>query len=145
MTGAAILAALAFLWAQLGPTPESARMFPRIIIAVMGFLTCVMLVRSYAGRTAPAGGVEEWRFFKNVGRFAASVGLFLLYLIGVSTIGYFVSSLVFLLVLPLAFGFHRPVMLVVTMVAFLVFVWVIFVLVFDRTLPTERLLSVFGG
>lgn len=145
MTGAAILAALAFLWMQLADTPAAARMFPRSIIGVMALLTCVMMVRSYAGRTAPAAGVEEWRFFKHAGRFGISVGLFLVYLLGVSNIGYFASSAVFLMVLPLVFGFDRPGMLGVTMLAFLTFIWVIFVMIFGRTLPAELLFPALGG
>ena len=144
-TGAAILAALGFLWTQLLDTPDGARMYPQLIIFTMGALTCVLMIRSYAGRTAPAGGAENWRFFKHAGRFVLSVAMFAVYLVGVGTLGYFTSSIVFLLALPVALGFRRGVMLGLTMAVFLGFVWAIFVLVFNRALPPEILGAALGG
>ena len=145
LKGAVILTALGFLWAQLSEVPAGARMFPQMVMLTMGLLTCVMMLRSAAGRTAPNEAAEEWHFFKHAGRFFATVGLFVLYVAGVGSIGYFTSSVVFLLALPLAFGFRQPVVLSVTMGAFLVFVWGIFVLVFDRLLPPAALGAVLGG
>jgi len=145
LTGAAIITALGFLWAQISDVPAGARMFPQMVMLTMGVLTCVMMLRSAAGRTAPVGAADEWRFFKHTGRFFVTVGLFVLYIAGVGSVGYFSSSVVFLLVLPFAFGFQRHIMLAFTMGAFLVFVWGIFVLVFDRLLPPEAIGAVLGG
>jgi hypothetical protein len=145
LTGGVTLTALGFLWMRLADTPDAARMYPRFIIAVMGVLTCVMIARSLAGRTAPSGGVEDWRFFKNASRFTTSVCLFVIYLTGVGTVGYFTSSAVFLLALPVALGFRDPVMLGLTMAGFLAFVFGIFVGVFDRRLPPEIIGGLLGG
>jgi dolichyl-phosphate-mannose--protein O-mannosyl transferase len=66
---------------------------------------------------------------------AITFGFFFLLL--VTLIGFYTSSLLVLLTLPIALGFRRAVPLVLSATLFIVFLYVLFSLVLERPLPRE--------
>jgi hypothetical protein len=94
----------------------------------MGVLSAIMLVQSL--RRPSAGS-----FFVDFGNFVITVLIAGVYISLVEPLGYLLATSVFIPVLAVALGMRRPQLLAVTTIGFVVVVYLIFVIVFDRPLP----------
>jgi hypothetical protein len=114
--------------------------FPRMIAGVMGFCSLLMFLRTLSFRSgvqAPAASdpnVDE-PFFRNLPHFAIFFVGLVLYLVGIEFLGYFTATAVLVVGLALALGFRDHIMLGLTTVLFLAFVYGVFILIFQRPLP----------
>lgn len=128
--GALVLLALTgAAWLETGTIPGEARLFPRLVLAVMAVLSVAMLVRSFARRA------ETGAFVQAPGALAITLGLAVVYIAAVEVIGYFAATALFVPGLALALGLRRKRLLALTTVGFVVAVYLVFVVVFGRPLP----------
>lgn len=68
-----------------------------------------------------------------------------LYIALIVPLGFFTTSALLMLGLPVALGLRRPIFIVVTGALFLGMVWAIFTLLLEKPLPKELILSFWGG
>jgi len=124
-----LLLLVAAAWADSAGVPGEARMFPRLILTLMGALSALMLALSL--RRAEAGTP----FIEHARNLAVTVALTAGYIALVEPLGYLVASALFIPALALALGLRRPVLLVLTTAGFVAAVHMVFVVIFGRPLP----------
>ena len=141
--GIFLLACCLFAFITIKDLPADAKMFPNLILGVMAICVCVALGRSILGISQKVQGkaVTDWQFFANVKRFIISVFIFSIYLLCIETIGFFVSSALLIVCMATFVGYRKYVSLAMSLIGFLVFVYLVFVLLFERPLPPEFFLS----
>ena len=116
-----------------GSLPFKSMIFPRMISTVMALCAVLMLLRTVPLRSgrAPAAATDpklNQPFFRNSRNFLITFG-------AISTLGYFVATAILIVALALALGFRDYRLLAAATVSFLVLVYVVFILVFERPLP----------
>lgn len=107
--------------------------FPTVLLAALLALCAAALLRT---RRA-ARGQDHEAFFTDGGRFAAAVVLIGAYTLALPHVGYFTSSALFIAAMAWTLGFREPRMILLTVVGFLVFVWVVFQGIFQRDMARE--------
>ncbi len=117
--------------------PVDARVFPRMVLAMLGVLSAIWLVRTFLparlGGTVPDG--EPTPFFEHAGYFAGAVATIAAYTYLVGLVGYFAATVAFLPFMAMVLGYRRPLGLALTTVAFTGGIWLVFVALFGRRLP----------
>lgn len=68
-----------------------------------------------------------------------------LYIALIVPVGFFTTSALLMLGLPVALGLRRPLFIVVTGALFLGLVWAVFTLLLEKPLPKELILSLWSG
>lgn len=139
VAGGIIVSCLVF-WHNLSSVPLNAKAFPLTLTAILGVLAAIIGGRAIfrpdaAGFNDPKKA--NWTFFVHVPRFVFTIAIFVLYVVALEPVGFFVSSAAFLIALALVLGYRKPKMVVLTYGLFLLFVFSIFVAVFDRPLPKD--------
>ena len=124
-----LLALSGAAWIETGTIPGEARLFPRLVLGVMGVLSVAMLVRSFARRT------DAGPFFLAPGALAVTLALAVVYIAAVEVIGYFAATALFVPGLALALGLRRTLLLALTTLGFVAAVYLVFVVLFGRPLP----------
>jgi putative tricarboxylic transport membrane protein len=142
--GAAVtLAVSAAAWWMSGRFPPDARVFPRMVLAMLGVLSLLWLIRTFLpadSRFAEPKVEDEPAnepFFVHVGYFAGSIAVIAAYIFLVGTLGYFTSTILFIPVMAILLGYYRPLGILLTTAAFAGGIYIVFVLLFDRRLPAE--------
>lgn len=128
----AVMGAAAIYW-SFDYTGASG-LYPRMLgitIVVLGLLMALRSVRQANKSTTPRIMVDSPRHF-----FIALAFVFV-YLVLVPLIGFYTSSLLVLLALPIGLGFRRAVPLIFSTTLFIAFLYVLFTLVLERPLPRE--------
>ncbi|MCW7543603.1 tripartite tricarboxylate transporter TctB family protein [Aurantimonas litoralis] len=123
-----------------GSLPFKSMIFPRMISTVMALCAVLMLLRTVSLRSgrAPAAATDpklNQPFFRNSRNFLITFGAFIAYVVAISTLGYSVATAILIVALALALGFRDYRLLAAATVSFLVLVYVVFILVFERPLP----------
>ena len=131
---AGFLALLIGGWISLSDIPAQARLFPRMIIGFTAVFTVAMAVRAVWALRADAVD-HGWHMFESVGRWAIVVVA--IYVLGVSTIGYFTSTLIFIPALALIIGYRRPLVAIAIALVFDILIYIVFIQVFERRLPAD--------
>lgn len=124
-----------FAWSEVSEITGGAGIFPRLIIYVLTFFSLVYLVRSIMV-ARPTRQVVE-----NLGIFAILLVASIVYINGVTYLGYVTSSLIFIPLATWAIGFRRPLYILVVTLVYIVSVYVLFEVIFGRPLPSELLLE----
>lgn len=109
-------------------------LYPRMLGITIVVLGILMALRSMRQANKPATHrvvVDSPRNFFIVLAFV------FVYLVLVPLIGFYTSSLLVLLALPIGLGFRRAVPLIFSTALFIVFLYVLFTLVLERPLPRE--------
>lgn len=112
--------------------PGASGLYPAALggaLAVLGFANVV--------KAARASSNVKRSLADNPTALAVTVVAASAYLVLVPVIGFFTSSALLVLILPVALGLRRPVLLVSTAVIFVLIVYVLFTLVLERPLPPE--------
>ncbi len=137
--GVALLVAALFAWLNLRDLPDDARMFPNMIILVLAVATTIMILRSLSGASQRAQGddLKNWQFSINPGRMIGGFLLFSGYLLVVEWLGYFTASALFVIVCAAFAKYRNWPVLVAASVAFCIFVYAVFGVLFNRPLPKE--------
>jgi putative tricarboxylic transport membrane protein len=129
---AVILGAAALLPATLA-IPAEARTFPAAVLAAIVALSLWIAVRGGGGDAPVAHHATR------LGLAIGAVGAFLLF---IPLIGFFPSAALLMVFLPVALGYRVPIVVLPVTVGFLVLVWVVFVRLFAKPLPTGM---IWGG
>lgn len=109
-------------------------LYPRMLGIVIVVLSLLMVLKTMR-RTHQ---VETTRRLVDSPRsFLIALTFVFIYLSLVPLIGFYTSSLLVLLVLPIALGFRRAVPLLLSATLFIVFLYILFTLVLGRPLPRE--------
>lgn len=113
---------------------QGAGVVPFVIFVVSGIVGCIIAVRGQMSlRTQP----DPEPFFRNSKKFLSLAIAMLAYFIGVSYLGYFTGSLVMIPVVAVFFGKAGWRSTAFGTAGFLIFIYVVFVLLFNRPLPEE--------
>ncbi len=138
-----LLCFCAFAWLSLYHLPTNAKMFPNIIIGTMFISLLILLVRSAFGVSERIQGstIAGWKFFVHYKRFFLSVFLFSLCLFVIEKVGFFITSTLLIFSMAFLVGYRKYVSLIAATIGFLVLVYIVFVLVFERPLPKEFFLT----
>lgn len=139
----ALLLVCALAWLKAQSLPVDAKMFPDIILGVLAFSTVLMLYRAVSGISERLQGddVKDWRFTRHVPRFLGSFAVFILYLLVVPRVGFFTTSAGLIIAMSVLTGFRNWPVIVASTIGFCIFVYLVFVLLFERPLPQEFFLT----
>jgi putative tricarboxylic transport membrane protein len=142
--GAAVaLGASAVAWWMSGRFPADAQVFPRMVLAMLGVLSLLWLIRTFLppdsrfAEPKVEGEAADEPFFHHIGYFAGSIALIAAYIFLVGTLGYFTSTVLFIPMMAIMLGYYRPVGLLLTTAAFVGGIYIVFVQLFARRLPAE--------
>lgn len=136
-----------FGWFQVDDLPADALMFPAILLGVIMLLSLWMLVRALKG-TAPHltdQAAQDWRFAISRERMLGGFAMLAAYLLIVPLVGFFTTSLIFVMLVAWVAGYRHIRNLLLTSVGFCLFVYLIFVALFDRPLPKELILTLLSS
>lgn len=128
-----LLAASAYLYAQVN-FPDAAAMYPKKVTGIMFLLALVLFGRSFWGeyRTKDFGD-----FAINLPRLIIAVAITGIYFVGAAYLGFFTATLFFLPGMALVAGYRNYRGLLIATAVYLTFVFVIFILIFNRPLTPE--------
>jgi hypothetical protein len=130
---AAIVAGAAALVPATLAIPDEARSFPAAVLAAIVLLALWIGLRG-GGGAAPVA--------HHAGRLALAVGAVGVFLAGIPLIGFFPAAAVLMLGLPIALGYRDMRVVLPVTAGFLLLVWLVFVRLFAKPLPTGM---VWGG
>ncbi|WP_366657670.1 tripartite tricarboxylate transporter TctB family protein [Fodinicurvata sp. EGI_FJ10296] len=114
--------------------------FPRMVSLIMAISSIMMFLRtvSFNKDLEPQAAKDpnvDSPFFRNpVNFFIASFG-FIIYLVAIGILGYFVSTAIMIVSIVLLLGFRDYRMIAISGAAFMLLVYVVFRLIFERPLP----------
>ena len=142
----AILVICLLSWNDLAGVNPEATQFPKAVILGLGVLAAIIGLRALLSvrRSRAVSGAAEadgWRFFVNWRHFVIALFCFAAYATAFPYTGFFSASVVFMAVVTAALGFRGYRTMAVTYLLFLIFVYVVFVLVFERPIPLDPWLT----
>lgn len=143
LVGAAFLLICALAWLSARSLPADARMFPALLLALLALSSVVMMIRAVTGASERVQGdeIKDWTFTAHLPRFLGGFAIFIVYLVVIPYLGFFTTSAVFVVAMSVFTGYRNwPVVLLGT-IGFCIFVYLVFVLLFERPLPKEFFLS----
>lgn len=127
-------------WSMLDSMPPEAAFFPRLILGLAFGLGVLWVASTFlAKRPAVEGGSESTAqgFFTNPKNFAVFTACLVAYIALIDLVGYFTSTALFILTASFALGFRKPLAVIGSTAGFVLFIYVVFVLIFQRPLPIE--------
>lgn len=143
-----ILAACFLAYVNLSPVPTNAKAFPLTLVGFLAVLATAIVVRALFF-PASAGLADEdaqsWSFFRHIPRFAVTLVIFGGYAALLEFLGFFTASAIFLVLLTTVLGYRQPFKIGLTYFLFLLFVFSMFVALFERPLPKEFWLRAENG
>jgi putative tricarboxylic transport membrane protein len=135
-----ILSVAAFAWTYT--FPDSAAAYARMVTGGMVVLSAVLFGRTF---TAAERDKAFEPLMRNPRRFAIGAAMTVAYAVGCEYVGYYTASLIFIPAAACVFGLRRPVMIGITTVAYCAMIYGIFEVLFERPLPPEVWMRLFGG
>ena len=134
ITAVVLLMFTGAMWYFSADIAAESQMFPRLIMVPLAILSSVMLIQSFlpmfrSTRIRPF-------FVKPANLLASLVGIFV-YILAVQWLGYFTSSVVFIPVFAYVLGERSWTMLGVSTILFLLMIYLVFVVAFERPVPIE--------
>ncbi|WP_319411951.1 tripartite tricarboxylate transporter TctB family protein [uncultured Cohaesibacter sp.] len=143
-----ILLVVSFVsWLSIKDIPADAQMFPNFILGGIALCSVVMIVRSLTGASQSALGddLKGWTFSISLKRMFGGLLIFVAYLLVVDHIGYFTASALLIVALAAFAGYRNWIALISSAIGFCLFVYLVFVLLFNRPLPHEFFLTLFSA
>ena len=141
LTALALILVSVAAFAHIATLPARAAMFPRLTAGLLFLLSVAYLARELLVRTeAPAVA-----FFHDVGRFAAALALIGLYAVAFPRVGYFTATFVFIPVFAATIGMRRIGLTLAGSAIVTAAIYVVFVVLLSRRLPSELLIDVVRG
>ncbi len=132
-----IIAAALFLIYVSMDFPMESRVFPIAVLGLMAVLATVLFLRSFIGSQPEKKSQEPVPFFIHRNRFFASLACITGYIVLLPLLGYFTTSAIFFVAMTWVLGFRKYKTTFLTILIFLGFVYVVFVLLFERPVPPE--------
>jgi len=141
--GILTVAVCAFLGWETRSLPASSAIFPNMVLFLALVLGIAMAVQGFI----KSGGKEDRpaRFFKNRRRFFIAIGLTVLYILGINTLGFYSSTAILVPVIALVFGYRRPLVIVLSTIVFVIATYLLFGVAMDYRFPPEFFQSQQGG
>lgn len=127
-----VLALSIFAWIESAGYPEEARVFPRLILLGMFAMNFVILAKTFF-----AAPTDDGPFIQNPRNFILIVVGIGFYIVGLSQLGFFTATILFMLVFSFVVGYRHIPQLIAVTALFAAFLWLVFVKVFKRPLPPE--------
>jgi len=127
-----VLALASFAWIEAQNYPQEARIFPELILIGIFAMTFTILAKTFFATPG-----DEGPFIQNPRNFIYLVAGIALYILGMSTIGFFTATTIFMLAFSYLIGYRHIPQLVAVTAGFIAFLWFVFVWVFKRPLPPE--------
>jgi hypothetical protein len=129
-----IIALTVYFWIKsVEISAAEARMFPRMILSIMGLLSLLLFIRSFRiPQDKRADAV-----FTSVPAFTLFVLTTAVYVVSVAYLGYFTSSAVYVPLVAYLIGLRKHWTSLIVTTVFLGATYLVFVVLFARPLPTE--------
>ena len=140
LTGTVILLLAGGVYWLAGGYNPAAALFPRLIAIVMMLAAAGLVVR---GLLRPQAG-EPLDLAMAI-RTAAVIGLTIVYVVAVASLGYLTASAVFIPVAAWVLGVRRPLVLTLSTLVFLLLVAGLFLSVFKVPLPRDVIVQLLQG
>lgn len=138
MIGVVVILCSLILYTHIHVYPPEARLFPQIILFLTGLLGVLLVLRRRPCAADQAPAVSS---YKNL---LITIVVFALFAWAVGILGYFTASLCFLILFPIILGYRKYMVTILTAVIYLVLIYLVFVILFERILPPEILLTRFS-
>jgi hypothetical protein len=126
--GAGLIALTLPLWHVSGDYPEMARLFPRVMLLAIVFLSALMIVRSLVPAVAPVGEGEGERSRAAVMRPLAIFGLLLVAVAASDSVGFFPAMIALAVLLVPVLGVWHWHSYAIACLLLMLFVYGLFVL-----------------
>nr|WP_321445530.1 tripartite tricarboxylate transporter TctB family protein [uncultured Cohaesibacter sp.] len=138
-----LLIGAAFFWFSIKDIPAGAQMFPNFILGGIAVCSILMIIRSLSGASVRTLGEDMtgWRFSINAKRMFGGLMIFIAFLLIVNYVGYFTASALLIVSMARFAGYKNWPALIGATAGFCLFVYLVFVLLFDRPLPEEFFVS----
>jgi putative tricarboxylic transport membrane protein len=128
-----LMAASAGLLAETLSYPLASRIFPATLLVLLFAISAGVLVRSLR-RPGESAGMP---FFEHAPRFALALGMLAAYTALLPLVGYYTMSVVMILILPVLLGYRAWRVILAAAVIYVLFVWLVFNVVFQREMAQE--------
>lgn len=132
VTATAFLALAVAGWLASAGLPPAPRLFPRLVLAVLGLAAAAWLAGLLR---APAAAGDEPQEEGGRRRLLVAFGLTLAYAAAVVTIGFFVVTLVYIPVMARFLGHRSWPWAIVAAVLYAIVTYLLFVVLFERPVP----------
>jgi len=113
--------------------PRASFAFPGAILVLLFGCSVAALLR---GRRRPAAGAEA-AFFDHPSRFALALLLLVAYTAVLETVGYFTTGFAMIVLLPVMLGYREWRVILSTAAIYLLFVWLVFHVIFQREMARD--------
>jgi hypothetical protein len=127
-----------FAWIHTGSMSSGAQIFPRMILAALGVLSVIYLVRSVMADSS----INEISLDKK--KFVFILLITTSYVSSFIFVGYFTATFFYIPAVCYALGFRRLLYIFIADITFLLSVYILFVYSFGRAVPRELLFQIFG-
>lgn len=127
-------------WSQLGAMRAEAALFPKLILGLSFPLTLAWMGSTFLpgfGGRGKAEGRSATPFMDNPRNLVLFVLCLTAYVGLIDFIGYFTATGLFMVAACLVLDFRRPWMIAAATTGFLGFMYVVFIIIFQRPLPLE--------
>lgn len=134
ITSLVLLGGAALAWRHAMSFPRESAMFPLLVLGILGGLGVILLVQSFLPQLRTASDrlvIEEPRTL------LVGITVTTAYLFFIPVVGYFTSSLIYIVALSRLLGFKNYLTLIAISVGYVLFTYIVFVLLFQRPLPPE--------
>lgn len=115
-------------------THTTAAFFPRVVLVLLMFLTLLFIIQSWRKGPAKAAGEKMER--EKVRRVVVTMGLSVLYVLGVIYLGTLVSSALFIAAAMLTWGVRRKLTILLTAMLTPIMVYLVFTKILLVQLPS---------
>ncbi|SDN43478.1 Tripartite tricarboxylate transporter TctB family protein [Ensifer sp. YR511] len=132
---AAVVAAAGFFFQQAAEHPGLSGSYPQTLSILLGIFGLLMIGRTLMGRRAD----DNEPIFERPGRVSLGALVVVFYIAAVSYVGYLIPSFILGVALPYALGYRDLQVAVLTTLATLVFIVLVFVVALQRPIPPDLL------
>lgn len=101
-------------------------------------------VQSINNNNVSKGEGADEKFFINHNRFWLTTIFGIIYVLTMEVVGFFTSSIIFFVILIKIGGYHNWKLIVPTMLIFFGAIYIVFVWLFERPMPTEFFITLFN-
>ena len=129
----ALMAGSAALFYDAWSYPPASRAFPAALLVILFGFSALALLRSLRR----PGDTAKLAFFDHAPRFALALALLVAYTAVLEIVGYYTTSVAMIVLLPVLLGYREWRVIVPTAAIYVVFVWFIFNVIFQREMARE--------
>ncbi|MDC0611665.1 tripartite tricarboxylate transporter TctB family protein [Vibrio sp.] len=134
-------------WFQIQDLPNDALMFPAVLLLIIAILSAALFVRGLIGKAShfKQYSKDGWRFAISTKRMLFGFLTLALYFLTIPYVGFFTCSFILIIAVAKGAGYHKRLPLALSAFGFCIFVYLIFVALFERPLPKEFFVTLFAN